>query len=77
MKNFVMFLSEHYVKVSILLGLIVGLIVNLNYTTIHKEDGKYIWECTMGPIYERAEYGDGYVGKWIFNDKEVYTVSIG
>lgn len=77
MKNFVMFLSENYVKVSILLGLIVGFIMTLNYTTIYKEDGKYIWESTMGPFCGRAEYGDGYVGKWIINDKDVYTVSIG
>lgn len=76
MTKFVMFLTDHYVKISITLGVLLGLIINLNYTTVYKEDGKYIYECSIGPVYERAEYGNGYIGKYIIDNKEVYTITL-
>ena len=78
MTKFAMFLSENYIKLSIILGVFLGLLINFNYTTIHKEDDKYIWEGSMGPVYERAEYSkDGYIGKVIVDNNEVYTITLG
>lgn len=78
MTKFAIFFSENYIKIGITLGIFLGLLINLNYTTVHKEDGKYVWEASMGPIYERAEYSkDGYIGKVILNDEKVYTITLG
>lgn len=76
MKNVIMWISEHYIRVSIMLGLLLGLIVNLNYSVIYKEDGKIVCEGTIGPVTERAEYGDGFIGKYIIDNKEVYTITL-
>lgn len=76
--KFAMFLIENYIMISITLGVFLGLLITFNYTTIHKEDGKYVFEGSMGPWYERAEYGsEGYIGKLIVNDDEVYTITLG
>lgn len=76
--KFAMFLIENYIMISITLGVFLGLLITFNCMTIHKEDGKYVVESSMGPWYERAEFGkDGYVGKLIVDGNEVYTLTIG
>ena len=76
MNKFVLFLENNYVKICIIAMIWVWLFGTFNYTTVYKADGKYIYEAQIGSFYERAEYGDGYVGKYIINDKEVYTITI-
>ena len=78
MTKFAIFLSENYIKIGIILGVFLGLFINFNYTTIHKENNAYIWECSIGPIYERGEYrSDGYIGKIVVDSNEVYTITLG
>lgn len=78
MTKFAMFISENHIKISIILGVFLGLLITFNYSTIYKDGNKYVWESSMGPVYERAEYGSsGYIGKIILNDREVYTITLG
>lgn len=78
MTKFAMFISENYIKIGIILGVFLGLLINFNYSTIYKDGSKYVWESSIGPVYERAEYGsNGYIGKVILNNEEVYTITLG
>lgn len=77
MTKFIMWFSDHYIAVGLILGLAINLIVNLNCSTVYKADGKLCYEGTIGAITEKAEYStDGYNGSYIIDGKEIYTISI-
>jgi hypothetical protein len=76
MTKVIMWISEHYICVSIMLGIWLWLLCTFNYTIVYKEDGRYIYEATIGQLYSRAEYGDGYTGKYIIDNKEVYAITL-